>query len=45
MFRRYDRSIIKAVIVGLLGAVVVCGVSDVVFPLCLASRGRDPAGR
>lgn len=32
MFRRYDRKIIKAIIVGLIGAIGVCGVSDIVMP-------------
>lgn len=32
MFRRYDRKIGKAVIIGLVGAIGVCGVSDIVLP-------------
>ncbi len=32
MFRRYDRKVGKAVIVGLLGAIGVCGVSDILMP-------------
>jgi hypothetical protein len=36
MFMRYDRSWIKAAIVGLSGAVVVCGISDIVMPHCSA---------
>ena len=32
MFCRYDRNIVKALIVGIIGAVGVCGVSDVIMP-------------
>ncbi len=32
MFRRYDRSIWKAIVIGLLGAIGVCGISDVIMP-------------
>ena len=32
MFHRFERKIIKAVIVGLIGAIGVCGVSDIVMP-------------
>ncbi len=32
MFCRYDRSTIKAIIVGLVGAVGVCGASDILMP-------------
>ncbi len=32
MFFRYDRRRLKAIIIGLIGAVGVCGVSDVVMP-------------
>jgi hypothetical protein len=32
MFRRYDRSTVKAILVGLAGAVIVCGVSDILMP-------------
>ena len=32
MFCRYDRGMVKAVVVGLVGAVGVCGVSDIVMP-------------
>lgn len=32
MFRRYDRALIKALFVGIFGAVVICGISDIVLP-------------
>lgn len=32
MFCRYDKSVAKAVVVGALGAIGVCGVSDIVMP-------------
>jgi hypothetical protein len=32
MFWRYDRKILKAVVVGLIGAIGVCGVSDILIP-------------
>ncbi len=32
MFSRYDRNVPKAVAIGLLGAIGVCGVSDIVIP-------------
>lgn len=32
MFRRYDRRILRAVLVGFSGAVLVCGISDIAFP-------------
>lgn len=32
MFMRYERKVLKAIIVGLAGAVGVCGISDVVMP-------------
>lgn len=32
MFFRYERRIFKAIIVGLIGAVGVCGISDIVMP-------------
>lgn len=32
MFCRYDRNVLKAIIIGLIGAVGVCGVSDIVMP-------------
>ena len=42
MFWRYDRSPLKAVIIGMIGAIGVCGVSDIVFPqLSLTIMGED----
>lgn len=32
MFQRYDRRLLKAIIIGLIGAIGVCGVSDIVMP-------------
>lgn len=32
MFARYDRSTFKAIVIGLIGAIGVCGISDVVLP-------------
>ncbi len=32
MFCRYDRSVAKAVVIGFVGAVGVCGISDIVIP-------------
>jgi hypothetical protein len=32
MFWRYDRKILKAIVVGLVGAIGVCGVSDILIP-------------
>ncbi len=32
MFMRYERNLIKAVLVGFSGAVVICGISDIVMP-------------
>jgi hypothetical protein len=32
MFWRYDRKVARAIIVGILGAVVVCGISDIMLP-------------
>lgn len=32
MFCRYDRNAIKAIIIGLVGAIGVCGISDIVVP-------------
>lgn len=32
MFCRYDRSVVKALVVGIVGAVGVCGASDVLMP-------------
>lgn len=31
---RYEKKIIKAVILGFLGAILLCGVSDVIIPFC-----------
>ena len=42
MFWRYDRSVPKAILIGLIGAVGVCGVSDIVVPqLALAFMGIE----
>ena len=32
MFCRYDRKIAKAIVVGLIGAIGVCGISDIIMP-------------
>ena len=32
MFWRYERNILKAILVGMTGAIVVCGISDIVMP-------------
>ncbi len=32
MFWRYDKRLIRAIIVGLIGAIVVCGISDIIMP-------------
>lgn len=32
MFRRYDRRIVRAIVVGLAGSIVVCGFSDILMP-------------
>lgn len=32
MFCRYERKVLKAIVVGLIGAVGICGVSDIVMP-------------
>jgi len=32
MFVRYERKYLKAVLVGLLGAIVICGISDIIMP-------------
>lgn len=32
MFWRYERKLVKAILVGLAGAVIVCGISDIMFP-------------
>lgn len=43
MFWRYDQRAFKAMLVGLFGAIVVCGVSDILFPHCsLLYLGRKP---
>lgn len=43
MFWRYDRRVLRAVLVGFSGAVVVCGLSDVVMPhLSLLFLGDAP---
>ncbi|MBN1490124.1 MAG: hypothetical protein JXA69_09420 [Phycisphaerae bacterium] len=44
MFCRYDRRWFRAILVGLTGAIVVCGLSDIVMPhmsLWLLGRGPD----
>lgn len=48
MFWRYERRLAKAVLIGILGAVGVCGVSDILMPyasqLLLVTLGKlDPA--
>lgn len=43
MFFAYDRRMFKAVLVGLVGAIGVCGISDIVMPHCsLVLLGKDP---
>jgi hypothetical protein len=47
MFWRYERRLVKAVLIGILGAVGVCGVSDILMPyasqLLLVTLGKlDP---
>ena len=32
MFWRYEKKLLKAIIVGLIGAIVVCGISDIAMP-------------
>jgi uncharacterized membrane protein YraQ (UPF0718 family) len=32
MFMRYERRVLKAVVIGLIGAIGVCGISDIVMP-------------
>jgi len=32
MFFRYERRVLKAIIIGIIGAIGVCGVSDIVMP-------------
>jgi len=34
MFARYERKYVKAAIVGMTGAIVICGISDIVMPHC-----------
>ena len=34
MFWRHEKRVVKAVIVGFLGSVLICGVSDVIIPFC-----------
>ncbi len=34
MFWRYDRSVFKSIVIGLIGSIGICGVSDIVFPQC-----------
>ena len=42
MFWRYDQRAFKAMLVGLFGSIVVCGVSDILFPHCsLIYLGRQ----
>jgi len=42
MFWRYERRILKAVIVGLIGAIGVCGLSDIVMPhISLSMLGKS----
>ncbi len=42
MFWRYERRVLKAVIVGLIGAIGVCGLSDIVMPhLSLTMLGES----
>ncbi len=42
MFWRYDRTAIKAIIVGLIGAVGVCGLSDIGVPhIALLTLGKE----
>lgn len=42
MFWRYDRNPLKAVVIGMIGAIGVCGISDIVFPhLSLVIMGKQ----
>ncbi|MBN2563022.1 MAG: hypothetical protein JXQ75_19025 [Phycisphaerae bacterium] len=42
MFWRYDRRVLKAVITGLIGAIGVCGLSDIVMPhISLSMLGKS----
>jgi hypothetical protein len=34
MFWRHEKKMMKAVIIGLLGSILICGVSDVIIPFC-----------
>ncbi len=34
MFWRYEKRVVKAVIIGLLGSILVCGISDIIIPFC-----------
>ncbi len=34
MFWRHERKVMKAVIIGLLGSILICGISDVIIPFC-----------
>ncbi len=44
MFCRYERKIIKAIVIGLIGAIGVCGISDIVIPhASLLILGQKPA--
>lgn len=34
MFWRYEKRVVKTVIIGLSGSILVCGISDVIIPFC-----------
>lgn len=34
MFWRHEKKVVKAVIIGLLGSILICGISDVIIPFC-----------
>ncbi len=34
MFWRHEKRVVKAVIIGLLGSILICGISDVIIPFC-----------
>ncbi len=34
MFWRYEKRLLKAIIIGVLGSILICGVSDVIIPYC-----------
>ncbi len=34
MFWRYEKRVVKAVVIGLSGSILVCGISDVIIPFC-----------